>query len=304
MGNCLRAQPEQADSPHRPDKPASVGQPGPPNMPAVTQEDRLKAETIKTQGNQLFRRGKYAAAIDMYTEAVLHDPEMHVLYVNRALCYRKLSKWQQCESDARTAIELHRMQIKAYYLLGVALRHTDEFAEACKHLERALDAAIKEQDVIKDEIWRELAACKYAQWQHSAEARRVERASFRRRLQAFMDSHFAAHPDDLGREKDEVVVKRLMYDLQEQDAADEADHVYTCTLTMEPFRDPVVTPDGNSFERTALLDHLRKVGEFEPLTRNPLTVEDLIPNQRLRMATQQYLDQHPWAWGECIETSY
>lgn len=27
---------------------------------------------------------------------------------------------------------------------------------------------------------------------------------------------------------------------------------------MEPFRDPVVTPDGNSFERTALMDHLQK----------------------------------------------
>lgn len=34
--------------------------------------------------------------------------------------------------------------------------------------------------------------------------------------------------------------------------------MYTCTLTMEPFRDPVVTPDGNSFERTALMDHLKK----------------------------------------------
>lgn len=75
--------------------------------------DTHRAEQIKAQGNQLFKRGKYAAAIDMYTEAVLHDPELHVLYVNRALCYRKLSKWEQCEADARTAIEMRRVQIKA-----------------------------------------------------------------------------------------------------------------------------------------------------------------------------------------------
>jgi len=101
---------------------------------------------------------------------------------------------------------------------------------------------------------------------------------------------------------------------------------------MEPFRDPVVTPDGNSFERTALLDHLRKAcpstvfptcstmthfdwlylgrtattwhRTFEPLTRSPLRAEDLIPNLRLRLATQQYLDQNPWAWGECIDPAY
>jgi hypothetical protein len=44
------------------------------------------------------------------------------------------------------------------------------------------------------------------------------------------------------------------------DQADETDHIYTCLLTMEPFRDPVCTPDGNSYERAALLEHLKKVG--------------------------------------------
>lgn len=81
--------------------------------PCQCAEARARAAEIKTQGNQLFKRGKYRAAIDMYTDAVLHDPELHVLYVNRALCYRKLSNWQQCEADARTAIELRRVQIKA-----------------------------------------------------------------------------------------------------------------------------------------------------------------------------------------------
>lgn len=60
----------------------------------------------------------------MYTEAVLHDPEMHVLYVNRALCYRKLSKWSQCEADARTAIELRRVQIKVCHCCTAAVNAT------------------------------------------------------------------------------------------------------------------------------------------------------------------------------------
>ena len=34
---------------------------------------------------------------------------------------------------------------------------------------------------------------------------------------------------------------------------------FTCPLTMEVFRDPVMTPAGLSYERSALLEHLRKV---------------------------------------------
>ena len=85
--------------------------------------------------------------------------------------------------------------MQAYYLLGVALRHKEQYEESCRHLERALEAAIEEQDAIKDEIWRELAACKYAHWQQRAESRRADRARFRRRVHTFMDSHFAAHPE-------------------------------------------------------------------------------------------------------------
>lgn len=34
---------------------------------------------------------------------------------------------------------------------------------------------------------------------------------------------------------------------------------FTCPITMEVFRDPVMTPSGLSYERTALLEHLKKV---------------------------------------------
>jgi STIP1 homology and U-box containing protein 1 len=70
-------------------------------------EDRQRAEQIKMDGNVLFKKGKFAAAIDLYTEAVVLAPDMHVLFVNRALCYKKLGKWERCEQDARTALSLH-----------------------------------------------------------------------------------------------------------------------------------------------------------------------------------------------------
>ncbi len=41
--------------------------------------------------------------------------------------------------------------------------------------------------------------------------------------------------------------------------AGEPASAFTCPLTMEVFRDPVMTPSGLSYERSALNEHLRKV---------------------------------------------
>ena len=41
--------------------------------------------------------------------------------------------------------------------------------------------------------------------------------------------------------------------------AGELASAFTCPITMEVFRDPVMTPSGLSYERYALLEHLNKV---------------------------------------------
>ena len=74
--------------------------------------DKVTAERIKNEGNVLFKKGKFAAAIDRYTEAVLHAPDMHVIYVNRAMSHLKLERWEKCEEDARMALSLQSGLIK------------------------------------------------------------------------------------------------------------------------------------------------------------------------------------------------
>jgi tetratricopeptide (TPR) repeat protein len=79
---------------------------------ALSAGDKHTAEKIKNDGNALFKKGKFAAAIDLYTEALLHAPDMHVIYVNRAMSYLKLEKWEQCEQDARSALAIQSGLIK------------------------------------------------------------------------------------------------------------------------------------------------------------------------------------------------
>lgn len=46
---------------------------------------------------------------------------------------------------------------------------------------------------------------------------------------------------------------------------------------------------------------LLQVGAFDPVTRDPVSEGQVYPNVRLRAATRHYLDEHPWAWQECME---
>lgn len=58
--------------------------------------------------------------------------------------------------------------------------------------------------------------------------------------------------------------------------------------------DPVVTMTGNSYDRTTILEHLRR-SETDPLTREPLRREDLRPNLALKQASAEFLEANGWA---------
>uniref|UniRef100_A0A8R7JVH2 U-box domain-containing protein n=1 Tax=Triticum urartu TaxID=4572 RepID=A0A8R7JVH2_TRIUA len=67
-------------------------------------------------------------------------------------------------------------------------------------------------------------------------------------------------------------------------------------ITFEIFRDPVITPSGVTYERAIPLEHLRKVGNFDPVTREPLKEHQMVPNLAIKEAVQAYLKEHSWAY--------
>lgn len=46
-----------------------------------------------------------------------------------------------------------------------------------------------------------------------------------------------------------------------------------CKITMDIFRDPVITPSGVTYERAVLYEHLQKVGVLRTLYE-PLTIQE------------------------------
>ena len=61
---------------------------------------------------------------------------------------------------------------QANYLAGLAFLQRLQYESAVRHLSMALEAARVANDSIKDDIWRELAKAKYAQWQQDSDRRR------------------------------------------------------------------------------------------------------------------------------------
>jgi STIP1 family protein 1 len=56
-----------------------------------------------------------------------------------------------------------------------------------------------------------------------------------------------------------------------------------CPITLDLFQDPVVTPYGHTYERSAILAHLERT-PVDPLTNNPLTPDQLIEHVDMRNA--------------------
>lgn len=65
-------------------------------------------------------------------------------------------------------------------------------------------------------------------------------------------------------------------------------------ITFEVMHDPVMTPSGQSYERVGLLKHVANTG-VDPLTREPLRPDQLMPNHALRIACSEFLEKNGWA---------
>ena len=66
-------------------------------------------------------------------------------------------------------------------------------------------------------------------------------------------------------------------------------------ITFEPMHDPVITKNGHSYERATIYEHLKR-SPTDPLTRDPLTINDLRSNFGLKAACEEFWDSGASEW--------
>lgn len=92
----------------------------------------MTAMNSRDQGKLLFQKGKFGAAAESFTEAIVEEPDVAILFSNRALCYQKLSRWADMLHDAGQAAQLLESagssSVKARYLQGSAFLSLNRYS--------------------------------------------------------------------------------------------------------------------------------------------------------------------------------
>ena len=65
---------------------------------------------------------------------------------------------------------------------------------------------------------------------------------------------------------------------------------YQCAISMTIMRDPVIDPEGYTYERGAIEEWLNN-NTISPMTRTPLTADKLVPNRALRDSIEEFAEK-------------
>ncbi|KAL0389897.1 UNVERIFIED_CONTAM: E3 ubiquitin-protein ligase CHIP [Sesamum calycinum] len=107
-------------------------------------------------------------------------------------------------------------------------------------------------------------------------------------MEGFVDENARSNLEQL------EALGRVFNKAAEDDTPTEVPDYLCCKITLDIFRDPVITPSGFTYERAVILDHLQKVGRFDPITRESLYPSQLVPNLAIKEAVSAYLEKHGW----------
>mmetsp|Transcript_9101 Transcript_9101/g.18628 ORF Transcript_9101/g.18628 Transcript_9101/m.18628 type:complete len:266 (+) Transcript_9101:51-848(+) len=97
-----------------------------------------RAVALKNEGNVFFKAGDYPKAIEKYSAAIEVDPDNHVYYSNRSAAYGLSGQWEAAARDGQKCVSLNSKFLKGYHRAANALKHTKQYKDAIKIIEKGL----------------------------------------------------------------------------------------------------------------------------------------------------------------------
>lgn len=97
-----------------------------------------QVSALKEKGNAALAEGKFAEAINCYTNAIKVDPKNHVLFSNRSAAYAKAHEYIKALEDAEETVKLKPDWGKGYSRKGSALAYLGRTKEAIEAYEEGL----------------------------------------------------------------------------------------------------------------------------------------------------------------------
>lgn len=273
------------------------------------------AAEYKENGNQKFQENKFEEAIELYGKAIKlkSDP---AYYTNRSLCFIKLKDWTRAANDCKKALEVDGRNVKANFFLGKIFYYQGQYEESISMLTRAHEFAKSQKLNYGDEITAFIRQVRKDKFRIEEEKRinaEIELQSYLNeliekdvdgRVNTLLSTTENRHDDSITEKIEEIkhdgfIKKEELNSMfaqiddrrQKRDIPD-----YLCgKISFELLKDPVVTPSGITYDRADIKEHLSKVGHFDPITRAPLTTDQLIPNLIMKEVLDEFIVANPWS---------
>uniref|UniRef100_A0A0E0PGE0 U-box domain-containing protein n=3 Tax=Oryza TaxID=4527 RepID=A0A0E0PGE0_ORYRU len=216
--------------------------------------------------NQIQEAASMATAADGVA-AIALCPDVAVYWLNRGLCHFKRKEWAKVEEDSRRALALDDTLVKGHYLLGCAMLEKEQCALAIKEFNKALDLLKSSNlgDKMAEDIWQVLAKAKYQDWEIHSTKRVWKMQSLKEACENALQEHHFLSGTLVG---------------------DGSTNEYTDQLKLL----------SEVFTKATIDDTPTDVGNFDPVTREPLKEHQLVPNLAIKEAVQAYLKNHSWAY--------
>ncbi|XP_054820557.1 LOW QUALITY PROTEIN: serine/threonine-protein phosphatase T [Prosopis cineraria] len=114
--------------------------------PASAEGEKM---SLKDQGNEFFKSGKYLKAAALYTQAIKQDPSNPTLYSNRAAALLQLDKLTKALEDAEMTIKLKPEWDKGHFRKGCVLEAMKRYEDALAAFKMAMQYNPQSQEVSK-----------------------------------------------------------------------------------------------------------------------------------------------------------
>ena len=113
-----------------------------------------KLERARKEANDVFAKGGYSEAVEMYTEAIKIDPKNRVtnakLVGNRALCRMRLKEWEDARDDCDQALKLDPTYMKAKRTRAKATGEGGDWEQAVKDLKTLAEENPGDNELAKE----------------------------------------------------------------------------------------------------------------------------------------------------------
>ncbi|KNC46902.1 RNA polymerase II-associated protein 3 [Thecamonas trahens ATCC 50062] len=104
--------------------------------PVEASSSQASPEEVKAEGNKAFAAGKYANAVELYSQAMDLDPTNAVYPANRAMAHLKMKDYKATIRDCSRSIALDPTYFKSYARRASAYEALDKLVEAKADYER------------------------------------------------------------------------------------------------------------------------------------------------------------------------